>query len=506
VDKVASFLNKVLYKNKTAFDALKKRLKAAKFDGAAFAKCDELYLEEYLKFDSYNDEDAAIKKFILHARKQLMQHQQLAQHQDSLVASVSLEGDDGGDESDQSHEADQETDEEEEAETDELQETDRRNDDEFDTSSNEEEDERTIETSVGVDIGKNITSSYQQSVYPISPNVQKRKSLPRKEHSKSFFNFSHHNLYGMALFFENELKTQSKLKLWRRIEKDMIDVIQKHELDSFLYLTMIVYVKGKYPTVRVPKYRDAHFRKSIIQPFKEWLLDFKISPPGLTLQQFNTYYASWIHEYYQLRKSDANEVSMVDLQVADVVDSLSARKARKYHHRHSPRKQHFLIPIDEAKEEEIARAEAVRLNEEKKELELESETEIDYETRTKTWNEQSVFWFRRMHEVAEFIETTLESIRSRIWDKFDKTHRCKLQSGKYLSKLVYSFIVLYAKSKQIRDAPKYKTIQPLCKYFANDIIKILPNEQRKYLTKQHFVKYIGVYFGKMVLKRSKLIN
>ena len=199
----------------------------------------------------------------------------------------------------------------------------------------------------------------------------------------------------MALFFENELKGQSKRKLWMRIEKDMIDVVQKHELDSFLYLTIIVYVKGKYPNAKVPKYKDKDFRKNILEPFKNWLLDYKISPPGLTLQQFNAYYPSWIREFYnqqkheQMRRQTDDGLLSYDgyQQTRNIQFGLmthsdrdtASRKPKKYHPRHHRiRRQPFLIPINENDDDDDNVEHTID-----DQYELLSEQEIDFETRTK---------------------------------------------------------------------------------------------------------------------------
>jgi len=114
------------------------------------------------------------------------------------------------------------------------------------TDVNTTDDEKYVSSGSGQDSGKGIGSSYQQSSGygymspPRQPSSRRRVSRKASYRNYNRFNFTYQNLYGMSLFFENELKGQSKRKLWRRIEKDMIDVVQKHELDSFLYLTIIV--------------------------------------------------------------------------------------------------------------------------------------------------------------------------------------------------------------------------------------------------------------------------
>eukprot|EP01083_Nonionella_stella_P119181 356141_1 len=480
VDKVAIFLHKVLYKNKIEFNKLKYALKRAAFDGAAFAKCVEIYELDHLHLndDLQSQDSYFLKKFILNAKKQLIEHQRLAEHQNLLVDSVSLMGD--------------EREESEEQLADHEQ---------SETQSEQEEEEETESTSAE-HIKDDVSLSYQQEAMQDSVGSHTQK------HS-NYFHFTNQNLYGMSLFFENELKQQSKRKLWRRIEKDMVDVIQKHELDSFLYLTICVYVKGAYPNAKVPKYTDKTLRQSMLNPFKNWLLDFKISPPGLTFQQFNTYFVLWIREFYHLKKREFDDEEALNISIGIMKHELNdvdkkKKKKRKYH-RHKPRRDRhqFLIPIAESNSDRERQNDD---NESYSEYELLSESSLDCSIRSTQWNAECTKWFNRMHQISDFIDTTLESTRCRIWYKFDKHRKDELETNKYLTKLIYSFIVLLIKSrKHSQQSPKYKELHVLTKYFAKDIIKMLPIRQKAYMTKFHFVHNIHIYFKKCVKKRSKLI-
>eukprot|EP00485_Elphidium_margaritaceum_P015752 CAMPEP_0202733608 /NCGR_PEP_ID=MMETSP1385-20130828/188252_1 /ASSEMBLY_ACC=CAM_ASM_000861 /TAXON_ID=933848 /ORGANISM="Elphidium margaritaceum" /LENGTH=551 /DNA_ID=CAMNT_0049399945 /DNA_START=915 /DNA_END=2567 /DNA_ORIENTATION=- len=460
VDKVAIFLQKVLYKNRHRFHVLKRMLKQANFDGHAFAKCDEVYLDQHLHFDTFDDEDSVVKKFILHAREQLIKHQRLTQHQDSLVASVSLvEGvDDDGDECDADHE-------------------DEVDSDESDDSEDEQEDECTRDDGAFATNGTSSSSydSYQQAVsYSVSlsrsspPSKSsaktKTKTTPVRSALSSTFHFTHQNLYGMAVFYETELKAQSRLKLWHRIDKDMVDVIQTHEMDAFLYLTIVVYIKGKYPHARVPKFNDSCFRQQMVTPLKDWLLHMKISPPGLTLQQYNTFFAAWIREYHCHRKQ-----------------SRSSGRSSYSGYQSSYLSRHQLVPIREASDCEQENDE----NNENSEM--------------KAWNSTCKDWLNRMQPLSQFIDSTLESTRTRVWQKFDATQRNRLETEKYLPKLLYSFVVLSIKSQSTKlHAPRYKELYDLLKFMSKHLIeKVLPAEQKTYMSKRYFVKFISADFRRM---------
>ena len=60
---------------------------------------------------------------------------------------------------------------------------------------------------------------------------------------KQDFTFTNDNLIQMAEFFEEDLTGQSKRKLWTKVDKDMSSLIEKNEMENFLYFSIVVYIK-----------------------------------------------------------------------------------------------------------------------------------------------------------------------------------------------------------------------------------------------------------------------
>eukprot|EP01084_Bolivina_argentea_P162703 283107_1 len=70
-------------------------------------------------------------------------------------------------------------------------------------------------------------------------------------------------------------------------------------MENFLYFSIVVYIKAKYKNVRLPKKSDKKFKKRILVPLQNWMLKYKISHKGLTFDEFNRYFPSWLREYYR---------------------------------------------------------------------------------------------------------------------------------------------------------------------------------------------------------------
>ena len=110
-------------------------------------------------------------------------------------------------------------------------------------------------------------------------------------------------------------------------------------------------------------------------------------------------------------------------------------------------------------------------------------------------NEALDLWNDRAN-ISEFMNTTLESTRNRMWDKFDKHKKGMLSTEKYLPKFVYTISVLHLKSKQRKSIPpKYSKVKNCAKYMALLMIQSLPIDQKKYIDKQHFVDNIHIYLA-----------
>lgn len=110
-------------------------------------------------------------------------------------------------------------------------------------------------------------------------------------------------------------------------------------------------------------------------------------------------------------------------------------------------------------------------------------------------NEALELWNDRAN-ISEFMNTTLESTRNRMWDKFDKHKKGMLSTEKYLPKFVYTISVLHLKSKQRKSIPpKYSKVKNCAKYMSLLMIQSLPIDQKKYIDKQHFVDNIHIYLA-----------
>ncbi len=106
-----------------------------------------------------------------------------------------------------------------------------------------------------------------------------------------------------------------------------------------------------------------------------------------------------------------------------------------------------------------------------------------------------LLWNQRAN-ISEFMNTTLQSTRIRMWDKFDKKEKGMLSTQKYLPKFIYTFSVLYLKSKQRGSIPpKYSKVKDCTKYMSSLLIQTLPTDQKVYIDKNNFVDNIHVYLS-----------
>eukprot|EP01084_Bolivina_argentea_P122610 217250_1 len=109
--------------------------------------------------------------------------------------------------------------------------------------------------------------------------------------------------------------------------------------------------------------------------------------------------------------------------------------------------------------------------------------------------ESLILWDQRA-DISEFMCTTLQSTRTRMWDKFDKKQTGILSTQKYLPKFIYTISVLHMKSKQRKSIPpKYSKVKDCTTYMSNLLIETLPMDQRKYIDQKHFVDNIHIYLS-----------
>eukprot|EP01084_Bolivina_argentea_P016192 30320_1 len=126
------------------------------------------------------------------------------------------------------------------------------------------------------------------------------------------------------------------------------------------------------------------------------------------------------------------------------------------------------------------------------------------------WSKESIDWEKKLESVANAIDKTDVTTRAKIWDKFDRKKVERLDCEKSLSRLVYSLIALYIKTKN-RNAkpPKFNLLQPLLLSICDDIRRIInmqnDDEQNTniYISKHEFQTQIAVYIRKIALRRKE---
>lgn len=123
-----------------------------------------------------------------------------------------------------------------------------------------------------------------------------------KSDSDTLFNFSLDHFMQMADFFETDLTGQSKRRLWEKVDKDMSSIVEQNEMETFLYFSMVVFVKAKFKNANIPSPKDRNFQKNILRPLMRWLLHYKVSGHGLTFEEFDLHFPGWLREYYRENK------------------------------------------------------------------------------------------------------------------------------------------------------------------------------------------------------------
>merc|ERR1712150_79972 len=93
------------------------------------------------------------------------------------------------------------------------------------------------------------------------------------------------------------------------------------------------------------------------------------------------------------------------------------------------------------------------------------------------WNAESIAWEKKLKNIANAIDKTDVTTRKKIWDHFDRRKEERLDCDRSLSRVIYSLIALYIKTKD-RNAkpPKYNSLLPLLSSMCDDI-KSMINSQ-----------------------------
>eukprot|EP00484_Ammonia_sp_Unknown_P001543 CAMPEP_0197021758 /NCGR_PEP_ID=MMETSP1384-20130603/2689_1 /TAXON_ID=29189 /ORGANISM="Ammonia sp." /LENGTH=1232 /DNA_ID=CAMNT_0042449663 /DNA_START=24 /DNA_END=3722 /DNA_ORIENTATION=+ len=452
--KVAYFLREICYKNPEEYRTLESAIRHSKFNGRYFDEADEHTLEKKLGIT-----DHLHKRFVLNARRVLEEQEQRAKREESFFTV----GDD-------------------------------------DTA-------RGISSSVGGD-----------------------------DRDRAAFNFSNDNLIQMAEFFEEDLTGQSKRKLWKKVDKDMSSLIEKNEMENFLYFSIVVFIKAKYQNVRLPKKTDKKFMNRVIMPLERWLLHYKVSAHGLTFDEFDRFFPSWLREFYREHKQ-AEFGGTSKYQTIRVEEGLYSADSGAS----SDTSAHLQAKIERNKQKMGGKlgallgnaggglfgSGAADSNKSKSSRSASSpappteatiradmaaglpvttvtESELTTISNRNEWTAESLEWEQKLGDVAHKIEKTDVATRRRIWDKFDKKKTEKLDCDKSLSRLIYSLIALYIKTKN-RDAkpPKFHALLPLLNSICDDI-KIMIGGNN-FITQQQFEQHIAQYLQKIAAQRQQSV-
>ena len=118
------------------------------------------------------------------------------------------------------------------------------------------------------------------------------------------------------------------------------------------------------------------------------------------------------------------------------------------------------------------------------------------------WSQESLEWEHKLDAVTNDFDKTGYDTRSKIWYKFDREHKDKLQCKKYLPKLIYVLIALHIKTHD-RNArpPPWRSLSGLCKCVGYDIQTFMINNN-EFLTKNDFVKDLVGYLKRITYQRQ----
>jgi len=123
------------------------------------------------------------------------------------------------------------------------------------------------------------------------------------------------------------------------------------------------------------------------------------------------------------------------------------------------------------------------------------------------WTKESLEWEGKLGDVAKAIGRTDKATREKIWDKFDRSRKGKLDCDKSLSRLIYSFFALYIKTRD-RDGkpPKYNLLKPLldsvCADIRSRINEVGGDPQNNFISKEDFVSNIADYLAAIAQQRK----
>jgi len=307
------------------------------------------------------------------------------------------------------------------------------------------------------------------------------------------FRFTLDHLLPMADFFEEDFAGQSKKKLWERVDKDESSVIEKAELSTFVYYTIVVYIKSKFEDAKIPKADDPRFKRDIIDPLKSWLLHYKMTT-GLTFDDFDRYFPTWIREYYRERKSGQMGIASGfddDLKEDAILSAYDPNTDT------ISRQPLTSTTVNNAANDVLGAPTGdftgmASMDSKSLGNDWRPTNNID---RSK-WTPESREWETKLEDFANSVDKTSKDTRKKLWEKFDKYKKGKLDSDKYFRYLLYSLIALHVKTKdRTGKPPTQPQLEPFLIWLANEIRPMLKdnNGDRRYIQKKDFVSNIGNY-------------
>lgn len=293
---------------------------------------------------------------------------------------------------------------------------------------------------------------------------------------KNEFKFTFEDFQSMAEFYSNKINQESKKKLWIKLAQNDSNKIGKNKLINFIYYTIIVYSKAQsgYVKINIPKMNDIKFRKDILEPITGWLIHFKLSDDKLSFNEFDKFYSTWLVQFYSERYGKNKLKNKVDDNLRD----------------------------EKQKEQNVEQKNKNGNNNNNDDNNWYPTPNIPFNL----WCQESSKWKQGFDAVARNIDKTDQITRNRLWNKFDKHRKGKLDSDRYLRYLLFALICLHVKSiDRQAKIPSQAHLEAFLIWLANKIRPMLQsiqedtenndnvNKPQRYITKQDFINNIGHY-------------
>jgi len=106
----------------------------------------------------------------------------------------------------------------------------------------------------------------------------------------------------LSEFIQKTMNTATLAKVWKKLDEDGSDTIDKDEVDGILLLTVILLVATEFKDSGVtgkPKI-DKGELKELMKPIGAWMRDYKMEEqPIITKDEFRDTFSRWLKEYYE---------------------------------------------------------------------------------------------------------------------------------------------------------------------------------------------------------------